>query len=74
MGGYCSLHLFAAQVLEAVYEMWLPGSNVSQSAEAITQVRRQYLEIKWTISHFRLRSNSTKWTRIGTGLLPSRNS
>ena len=73
MGGYCSLHLFAAQVLEAVYEMVLPGSNVSQS-EVITQVTRQYLEIKWTISHFRLRSNSTKWTRIGTGLLPSRNS
>ena len=73
MGGYCSLHLFAAQVLEAVYEMVLPGSNVSQS-EVITQVTRQYLEIKWTISHFRLRSNSTKWTKIGTGLLPSRNS
>ena len=73
MGGYCSLHLFAAQVLEAVYEMVLPGSNVSQS-EVITQVTRQYLEIKWTIPHFRLRSNSTKWTRIGTGLLPSRNS
>ena len=73
MGGYCFLHLFAAQVLEAVYEMVLPGSNVSQS-EVITQVTRQYLEIKWTISHFRLRSNSTKWTRIGTGLLPSRNS